>query len=58
MKKGYLSQYFEGVAVKLLSSVEADELSSNQHEFNGVESLKDILGEPDGAERMLRNLFT
>ena len=48
MKKGYLSQYFDGVAVKLLSSVEADTLTSNQHEFNGVKELKDILGEPDG----------
>jgi len=48
MKKGYLSQYFEGVAIKKLSAVEADVLSSNQHEFNGVEGLRNILGEPDG----------
>ncbi len=48
MKKGYLSQYFEGVAIKELSAVEADILSSNQHEFNGVESLRRILGEPEG----------
>lgn len=47
MKKGYLSQYFEGVAVKKLSAVEADILSSNQHEFNGVKELRDILGEPE-----------
>ncbi len=51
MKKGYLSQYFEGVAVKYLSAVEADVLTSNQHEFNGVESLRKILGEPDGKVR-------
>ena len=51
MKKGYLSQYFKGVAVKLLSSVEADILSSNQHEFNGVEGLRAMLGEPDGKVR-------
>lgn len=51
MKKGYLSQYFEGVAVKLLSAVEADVLASNQHEFNGVEGLRNILGEPNGKER-------
>lgn len=50
MKKGYLSQYFEGVAVKTLSSVEADVLASNQHEFNGVEGLRNILGEPEGLE--------
>lgn len=51
MKKGYLSQYFEGVAVKTLSAVEADVLASNQHEFNGVEGLRSILGEPEGKER-------
>ncbi|MCK9528595.1 MAG: type II restriction endonuclease [Syntrophales bacterium] len=51
MKKGYLSQYFEGVAVKTLSTVEADVLTSNQHEFNGVEGLRNILGEPEGKER-------
>lgn len=51
MKKGYLSQYFEGVAVKVLSAVEADMLSSNQHEFNGVEGLRILLGEPDGKVR-------
>jgi len=48
VKKGYLSQYFKGVAVKRLSAVEVDVLSSNQHEFNGVAGLKTILGEPDG----------
>lgn len=51
MKKGYLSQYFEGVAVKILSAVEADVLTSNQHEFNGVEGLRNILGEPYGKEK-------
>ena len=51
MKNGYLSQYFEGAAVKKLSAVEADILTSNQHEFNGVEGLKSILGEPDGKVR-------
>lgn len=48
MKKGYLSQYFDGVAIKLLSAVEADILTSHQHEFNGVKELKSILGEPEG----------
>lgn len=51
MKHGYLSQYFEGVALKRLSAVEADVIHSNQHEFNGVEGLRDILGEPDGKVR-------
>jgi hypothetical protein len=48
MKRGYLSQYFQGAAAKKLSAVEADVLTSNQHEFNGVEGLRDILGEPEG----------
>lgn len=48
MKRGYLSEYFEGVAAKRLSNVEVDVCMSNQHEFNGVESLKEILGEPEG----------
>jgi len=44
MKKGFLSAYFEGVAVKRLSAVEADPVSSNQHEFNGVTAMKAMLG--------------
>lgn len=51
MKKGFLSQYFTGVAGKRLSAVEADILTSHQHEFNGVQELKDILGEPEGKVR-------
>lgn len=51
MKRGYLSQYFDGVAMKRLSRVEVDALSSNQHEFNGVEGLRDMLGEPEGKVR-------
>jgi hypothetical protein len=50
MRRGYLSEYFEGVAAKQLSAVEADVLTSNQHEFNGVEGLRDLLGEPEGKE--------
>lgn len=51
MKRGYLSQYFNGVALKRLSTVEVDILSSHQHEFNGVEGLREILGEPEGKVR-------
>lgn len=47
MKKGYLSQYFNGIAGKTLSDVEADCIASNQHEFNGVKELRRILGEPE-----------
>lgn len=48
MKRGYLSQYFSGIAFKRLSKVEANPEESNQHEFNGVAGLRQILGEPDG----------
>ena len=51
MKSGYLSQYFDGVAIKRLSAVESDVIRSHQHEFNGVESLRLILGEPSGKVR-------
>lgn len=51
MRNGYLSQYFKGAAAKVLSSVEADILMSNQHEFNGVKELRNILGEPEGKDR-------
>lgn len=44
MKKGFLSEYFEGVAAKRLKAVEVDPNMSNQHEFNGVKVLKNILG--------------
>ena len=44
MKQGYLSQYFKGIAAKVLSAVEADPTKSNQHEFNGVAPLKKIFG--------------
>ncbi|MCF7986875.1 MAG: hypothetical protein K9L60_04840, partial [Methylovulum sp.] len=37
--------------MKRLSRVEVDALSSNQHEFNGVEGLRDMLGEPEGKVR-------
>ena len=40
MKKGFLSEYFQGVAAKRLSAVEIDAQISHQHEFNGVNGLK------------------
>lgn len=45
MKKGFLSNYFTGIAAKYLSAVEACPERSNQHEFNGISSLKILLGE-------------
>lgn len=44
MTQGLLRKCFKGVAVKRLSAVEADPKRSNQHEFNGVGGLKEILG--------------
>lgn len=45
MKQGFLSQYFDGIAVKRLSAVEVDLKTSNQHEMNGVVEMKKIFGE-------------
>ncbi len=47
MKSAYLSQYFVGVAVKQLTAVEVGGANSNQHEFQGVSGLRDILGIPN-----------
>lgn len=47
MKKGQLSQYFSGVAAKRLREVEVNHRKSNQHEFNGVNGLRRILGDKD-----------
>jgi hypothetical protein len=44
MKQGTLGQYFKGVAVKRLSAVETDPKRSNQHEFNGRNVFRDLLG--------------
>src|SRR5690606_25348518 len=45
MKKGFLSQYFTGVAIKRLKAVEVDTQRSNQHEFNGSQPLRNLLGD-------------
>ena len=45
MKKGFLSEYFDGVVAKRLSGVESNLDQSHQHEFNGVRPLKKLLGE-------------
>ncbi len=44
MKRNRLSNYFSGVAIKKLSGVETSPSVSNQHEFNGANRLKQILG--------------
>lgn len=52
MKQGYLSEYFEGVAAKRLSSVEADETRSNQHEYNATKPMLNFIGRPAERTRM------
>jgi hypothetical protein len=47
MKRGYLSEYFDGVAVKRLSAVEADQTRSNQHEYNATRAMLDFMGRPE-----------
>lgn len=44
MKRGHLSSWFTGVAWKRLTAVEALPHKSNQHEFDGVQKLKTLLG--------------
>ena len=53
MKNGYLSEYFEGVAAKRLSAVEADETRSNQHEYNATKNMLAFIGRPTEPTRML-----
>lgn len=52
MKMGYLADHFEGVAAKVLSTVETAGRSSNQHELDGVRSLIDLFGSPAGKLRL------
>lgn len=44
MSRGRLSDYFKGVVFKTLTAVEANVLVSNQHEYNGTEALKRVMG--------------
>lgn len=52
MKRGYLSEYFEGVAVKRLSAVEVDETRSHQHEYQATKKVLEFLGSPIEKTRM------
>lgn len=47
VRRGLLSDYFDGVAVKRLSAVEANPDVSNQHEFNGSGALRRLFGDDD-----------
>lgn len=46
MRRGLLSDYFAGVAVKRLSAVEADPKRSHQHEFQGGH-IRKLMGDED-----------
>lgn len=47
MRKGFLSQYFIGSAIKTLRAVEADSRKSNQHEFNATSKMIEFFGRED-----------
>lgn len=49
------NELFAQVAAKNLSNVEIDKWSSNQHEFNGVASLKNLFGT---QKREMNAIFT
>ena len=51
-----LADYFKGVAAKRLSAVEAHPERSNQHEFNGVTTLRNMLGD-DRVELPTRFIY-
>jgi len=57
IRRGFLSDYFNGVAVKRLSAVEANALRSNQHEFNSSNQLKAMLGTPARVSYKARFLW-
>lgn len=52
MKSGYLSEYFDGVAAKRLSAVEADRTRSNQHEYQATKSMLAFMGKPVESTRI------
>lgn len=45
VKHGFLADYFEGFGYKILKPVEIDPEVSHEHEFNGINSFKEILGQ-------------
>ncbi|MDP5281264.1 type II restriction endonuclease [Sphingomonas sp. DG1-23] len=47
MRRGFLSDLFEGVAAKRLTLVETITEKSNQHEFQGARPLRQLLGVED-----------
>lgn len=57
MREGYLSDYFTSVAAKRLSAVEVDPGTSHQHEFNGSNELKRVLGTGAGEAQRFPTRF-
>mgnify|MGYP000010220597 CR=1 FL=1 len=49
-----LKQFFSGVAAKRLSAVEADQSVSHQHEFNGINRFRSMLG---NSKQTFRTVF-
>lgn len=47
VRRGLLSELFEGVVAKTLTLVETVTAKSNQHEFQGIKPLKSLFGEED-----------
>lgn len=45
MKTGFLSDHFTGIGMKVLTAVDANPKSSNQHEVTGSQALRSILGD-------------
>lgn len=50
MKRGYLSEYFDGVAAKRLSAVDIDVTRSNQHEIGATVKFRPFMGIPTTRE--------
>lgn len=48
MNLNNLSNIFSGVAAKRLTAVEVEPKTSNQHEFQGISRLREILDKPNG----------
>jgi hypothetical protein len=47
IERGLLAKYFVGAAVKRLTQVEVNPAKSNQHEFQGVQPIRRLLGDED-----------
>jgi len=52
MKQGSLSDYFEGVGVKVLRGTEIDPDVSHGHELQGIDDFRVFLGEPSAKTRL------